>query len=393
MLTPALTVLGAAILLPAYAYIGYPLLLRLLAALKPDPTTPNPPATWPSVSIVLAAYNEEDQLPDTLASLLALDYPEDRRQILVISDASTDRTDTIVTALAHRGVELLRMPRRVGKSAAENAALSHLRGDIIVNTDASIRIHPAALKELVTWLEDPGVGVVSGRDVSVADGRSELGEGGYVGFEMRLRRLETRIAGIVGASGCLYAIRTTLHRVHVPEGLSRDFMAVLTARERGLRAVSADRALCFVPQAGSLRHEYRRKVRTLVRGMQTLAYKRQLLNPFRYGVFAWMLFSHKISRWMAPWSAALAVAALAVLAPNRSWAAVALALVTLGLAAALLAWTWPPAHRLPRWLGVAGYLVFGNLAACGAAVRALRGRGAPIWEPTRRPTMRRAGLV
>lgn len=391
MLTPALAVLGAAILLPTYAYIGYPLLLRLLAARRPDATTPRPPAAWPSVSIVLAAYNEEDQLPDTLASLLALDYPADRRQILVISDASTDRTDAIVTALADRGVELLRMPRRVGKSAAENAALTHLRGDIIVNTDASTRIHPAALKELVRWLEDPGVGVVSGRDVSVADGRSVLGEGGYVGFEMRLRRLETRIAGIVGASGCLYAIRAALHRVYVPEGLSRDFMAVLTARERGFRAVSADRALCFVPQARSLRQEHRRKVRTLVRGMQTLAYKRHLLNPFRYGVFAWMLFSHKISRWMAPWSTALAAAVLAVLAPTRPWAAAALALASLGLAAALLAWTWPAAHRLPRSLGVAGYLVFGNLAACRAAVRALRGRGAPIWEPTRRPTTRRAG--
>lgn len=387
----AYATIGLAAALPLYAYLGYPLILRGLAARRPPAEPPPPPVVWPHVSIVLAAYNEEERLPSTLANLLDLDYPRDRRQILVLSDASTDGTDAIVRALADQGVELLRMPRRGGKSAAENAALPHLRGEIVINTDASTRLHRDAVKELVRWLQDPAIGVASGRDISMAEGRPDPGEKGYVGFEMRLRALETRVGGIVGASGCLYAIRAAIHRVPVPDHLSRDFMAVLNARERGYRAVSADRALCYVPQAGSLRREHRRKVRTLVRGIQTLACKRHLLDPRRYGAFAWMLLSHKVCRWIAAWAPVPALAALAALAPGHPWAAAGLALAALGSGAALAAWLWPEKRRLPGWLALPGYLVFGNLAVCRASIRALRGRGAPVWEPTRRPTTRPAG--
>src|SRR3989441_3834563 len=139
---------------------------------------------------------------------------------------------------------------------------------------------------------------------------------------MRLRDLETTVQGIVGASGCLYAIRADLHRCYVPEALSRDFAAALTAREHGRRAVSVHEAVCFVPRSASLRQEYRRKVRTITRGLATLAYKRALLNPARHGVFAWMLFSHKLCRWLVPWALLAAVVALVVLAgtmPGGGW--------------------------------------------------------------------------
>lgn len=389
MSTWALTIVGIACALPLYAYVGYPAILRLIAARRPPVRTPDPPAEWPPVSIVLAAFNEDAQIRETLESLLALDYPSGKRQILVVSDASIDRTDAIVAEFAGRGVELLRIPRRVGKTAAENAALTHLRGEIIINTDASARIHPAALKALVTWFEDPEVGLASGCDVSVGeDDRANDGESGYVDYEMRLRELETRVSGIVGASGCLYAIRADLHRVRIPEHLSRDFMAALNARERGFRAVSAG-ALCFVPRAASLRREHRRKVRTMIRGIQTLLHKRHLLDPSRYGVFAWMLVSHKLCRWLAAWAMPVAAAALAVLAPTTPWAAGALAGLGLGAGLAGLAWCWPAARRLPRLLALPGYLVLGNLAACRAGFLALKGRGAPVWEPTRRTTSRR----
>ena len=125
---------------------------------------------------------------------MLLDYPAERRQILIVSDASTDGTDEIVAEYADRGIELVRQPTRAGKTAAENAARSALRGDIIVNTDASIRIHPHSLKPLIAAFSDPSVGVASGRDVSVArlDDDSNVGESGYVDYEMRIRALETR---------------------------------------------------------------------------------------------------------------------------------------------------------------------------------------------------------
>src|SRR5690606_27846349 len=126
---------------------------------------------------------------------------------------------------------------------------------------------------------------------------------GYVGYEMWIRDLETRVAGIIGSSGCYYAIRPELHRLPLPEALSRDFSSALHAREHGYRAVSVPQATCAVPRGTSLKKEYRRKVRTITRGMQTLWYKRHLLDPVRYGSFAWMLWSHKICRWMLPWAA------------------------------------------------------------------------------------------
>src|SRR5207249_1884865 len=140
-----------------------------------------------------------------------------------------------------RGVELLRLPERRGKTAAENAARAHLRGTIIVNTDASVRIALQALKPLVAAFADPTVGVASGRDVSVArvGAEANAGESTYVGYEMWVRDLETRVSGIVGASGCLYAIRAELHRQLVPEDLSRDFGAALLGAVAALAALAA----------------------------------------------------------------------------------------------------------------------------------------------------------
>src|SRR5437879_13251472 len=139
---------------------------------------------------------------------------------------------------------------------------------------------------------------------------------------MGVRDLETGLrggggggGGIVGASGCLYAIRAGLHREFVPENLSRDFAAALIARRHGLRAVSVPEAVCFVPRGASLRQEYRRKVRTMARGLRTLWALRALLNPLRYGLFAWMLWSHKLCRWLVPWAALVALGAVGPLAP------------------------------------------------------------------------------
>ncbi len=374
------------VLVTVYAYAGYPLLLAAAARVRGRRPAAPAPEAWPLVSISLPAYNEEGQIRGAVESLLALDYPAGRKQILVVSDASTDATDDIVREYADRGVELLRMPARGGKTAGENAAAAHLRGEIVVNTDASIRIRPDALKPLVACFADPSVGVASGRDVSVArtDEDRNAGEAGYVGYEMKVRALETAVDGIIGASGCFYAIRSHLHREPLPEHLSRDFASALIAREHGYRAVSVDEAVCFVPRTRSLHREYRRKVRTMARGMETLQFKRHLMNPLRHGVFAWMLLSHKVARWMVPWTLLAGVAGVGLLAVDHLWARVALAAgAGVGLLAAA-GWLWPETRGIPRVLAIPAFAVTGNLAAVSASLRALRGDEDPTWEPTRR---------
>lgn len=383
----ALVVLAIGLGLGLYAYIGYPLLLWVLSRIRPDrAASPGEPAEWPLVSISLPAYNEERSIAATLDRILEIDYPKDRLQIVVISDASTDRTDEIVKSYADRGVELLRLPQRGGKTAAENAARHVLRGQVIVNTDASVRLDRNALKPLIAWFQDPTVGVASGRDVSVTrvDEDRNLGESGYVGYEMWLRSLETRVDSIVGASGCFYAIRANLHMSLVPEALSRDFAAALIAREHGMRAVSVNEAVCYVPRINSLQREYRRKVRTMTRGLETLWFKRHLLNPARQGLFAWMLASHKLVRWLAPWGILASLVALAVLAPLHWWAAAGLGVAVVMIGAAWAGWRWPADRHMPRAVAVPAYFGSGTVAALVAWRGALRGELNPIWEPTRR---------
>ncbi|HVZ77933.1 MAG TPA: glycosyltransferase, partial [Gemmatimonadaceae bacterium] len=309
----------------AYAYAGYPALLALLPR-RAVPQSP-PHTDWPLLTITVPVHNEASVIADTLDALIAVDYPPDRRHILVVSDASTDGTDAIVQRYAGQGVALFRLPERRGKTAAENAARALLHGDIVINTDASVRVDPAAIKALVRALDDPTVGVASGRDVSVSrtTASGNAGESTYVGYEMLVRDLETRAGGIVGASGCLYAIRRALHALPVPEALSRDFSSALNARLHGFRAVSVPSALCYVPRGATLRQEYRRKVRTMARGLGTLWHRRALLDPLRYGGFAWMLASHKLVRWLLPWASVAMVVALALLAYRVRLAQAALA--------------------------------------------------------------------
>ena len=386
MISVWLTLIGVSIGVVGYAYLGYPLLLAGLAMVRPRPIRPDGPSEWPLISITLPVYNEQAAIGDTLTSLLEVDYPPEKRQIVVISDASTDRTDAIVAEFAGRGVELVRLPKRGGKTAAENAARSCLRGEIVVQTDASVRIHPAALKPLIASFTDPSVGVASGRDVSIArpGHNANLGETGYVGYEMWVRDLETRVGGIIGASGCFYASRLDLHMVFVPEALSRDFAAPLIAHEHGFRSVSVPDAVCYVPRASSLRQEYRRKVRTMARGLETLCFKRRLLNPLRYGAFAWMLFSHKLARWLVPWAVLLAAVGVGMLAITVLWARWLLGAGAIVAALGVVGWLWPSGRSVPGILALPAYLCLGLVAGLHAWVKALTGEPIATWEPTRR---------
>lgn len=372
------------IVVGAYAYVLYPVALRLLARKRAPANVDS--GELPLVTIVIPAYNEQHQIRGAVEAALAQDYPAERRQLLVVSDASTDATDDIVREYASRGVELLRMPARAGKTAAENASIATIRGQIVVNTDASVRLHPCAVRLLVEGLSDPTAGVASTRDVSVSNAEgANAAEAGYVGYEMGIRRLETRSGGIVGASGSGYAIRAHLHRIRVREDLSRDFSSALTAQRHGLRAISVEGAICYVPRSLSLAREYRRKVRTISRGMETLYHNRDLLDPVVHGAFAWKLLSHKLSRWLVPLSTIPALVGITLLSFADARATWLLAAALGALAGAIAGATWPDGRPVPRWLpaGILGVLA-ANLAVIHSAWRFFHGHEDHVWEPTRR---------
>ena len=400
-----LLLLGVSAGITIYSYALYPGLLWIVSRLRrPRLVNASEPAEWPRVTVTLPAYNAQETLRPVLEALVRTDYPADRRQILVVSDGSTDGTDDLVREYAAQGVELLRIEGRLGKTEIENRAFDSIRGDIVVNTDASVTIDPKAIKRLVAALGDPNVGVASARDISVASvgAVGHASEAAYVGYEMWIRDLETAAEGIIGSSGCLYAIRAPLQRRNLPGHLSRDFSSALWARLNGVRAVSVRDAICFVPRAANMQVEFRRKIRTMSRGIQTLFYHGRLLDPVRYGLFAWFLWSHKLVRWLVPIALVTGAISLAALAfgcggatllttsfANPREAVVMLSRLGLlglvaGLSLAAVGWWWPRDGRAPRLASVAAYFVSGTVAGLIAWKRALMREGAPVWEPTPR---------
>jgi cellulose synthase/poly-beta-1,6-N-acetylglucosamine synthase-like glycosyltransferase len=383
--TAAWILVAIPLVLAGYAYLLYPAILWIIARRAPQEIARRTTYS-PTISVVLPAYNEEHQIAGAIDAVLAQTYPANLVQVLVISDASSDATDKIVAGYGGRGVELLRMTERSGKTKAENIAAKNLRGEIVVNTDASVRLHPDAVRNLTARMADPTVGVVSSRDVSI----SKLGESanateaGYVGYEMWVRDLETRTGGIVGASGSCYAIRSDLHKIPIRDDLSRDFSSALTARLHGLRAVSANDALCFVPRTASLEREYRRKVRTISRGMDTLFNRRELLDPTRYGLFAWKLLSHKVCRWLVPVSIIPATIGLLILARSHDGAKALLLIGVAALACAAVGARWPRNAKIPRVIALIAFATAANVAVIHALWRVVGGEHDHVWEPTRR---------
>lgn len=371
-----------------YAYLVYPALLWLVTRFSRSTRTTSATAEWPRVTITVPVYNAAGAIATTLERLLDIDYPKERLQILVISDASNDGTDEVVAGFESRGVELLRMPARLGKTAAENAAVSVARGEIIVNVDATILIPRTSLKPLVRAFADPSVGVASGRDVSMGETAVEgtQAESGYVGYEMWLRTLETEVGSIVGASGCFYGFRRSIHERPLPEELSWDFASALVAAEQGYRAVSVVDAICVVPRTIALRTELSRKTRTMARGLSTLFHKRRLMNPLRYGAFAFMLVSHKLARWLPYLTLPLALLALGVLATRSSVALILFILAIVGIVAGIVGIRWPRTKPVPRLFALAGFVLAAFVAGFLAWIDALRKKRTPTWEPTPRAT-------
>jgi glycosyltransferase involved in cell wall biosynthesis len=387
MFAIAVTLATAPVVIAAYAYLFYPCVLWVVGRLRPRAVALKPGAEWRAVTITVPVYNAASSIRKTLMHLLEVDYPRDRLQLLVLSDASNDGTDDIVREFAGAGVELLRAPSRQGKTAAENAAVAVVRGEIIVNVDATITIPAESLKHLVRVFDDPTVGVASGRDLSMGAGdrSATKAESGYTSYEMRLRDLETGAGSIVGASGCFYGIRRCIRGRPLPSGLSWDFASTLVARQQGYRSVSVADAVCFVPRVVDVQIELRRKSRTMARGLSTLFHFAELMNPLRYGGFALMLLSHKLLRWLPFLLAPAAILALVFLATRSNVAAVVLAIVGLGLLSGVAAIV----HRgavVFKPVALAGFTVAATAAGFLAWIDAIKGTRITTWDPTPRPS-------
>jgi hypothetical protein len=249
-------------------------------------------------------------------------------------------------------------------------------------------VPPSSLKHLVHAFDDSTVGVASGYDVSTGsrDFTASKGESGYTGYEMWVRDLETRAGSIIGASGCFYGIRRSIRTKALPPGLSWDFASTLVAKQQGYRSVSVPAAICFVPRAVDVQVELRRKSRTMARGLSTLFHFGSLMNPLQYGIFAVMLLSHKMLRWLPFLLTPVAIVALGVLAPQSTLAASLLAAVALGIGVGVSGILYRRAS-LFKPVALAGFVVAATVAGFLAWCDAIRGARMATWEPTPRPSV------
>lgn len=284
----------------AYTFFGYPLLLWLLSLLRHHAHQRT--EIFPSVSLIIAVHNEAAGIARKLENCLQLDYPQDKLEILVASDGSRDSTAQIVCSFPADRIRLVELPERRGKHHAQMIARDSSRGEILVFSDCSIHLPPDALRKIVSNFADPAVGCVSSEDRVVTAKDALQGEGSYIGFEMWLRRLESRVGSLVGASGSFFAARRDLCKDWHP-GQSSDFFIPLHTAEHGLRTVVDPESVGQYGLTRSEKAEFQRKVRTIVHGLDVLFHHLPLLNPFRYGLFSWQLASHKLARWMAPFAA------------------------------------------------------------------------------------------
>jgi glycosyltransferase involved in cell wall biosynthesis len=365
-----------------YAYLGYPLVLRLLASIsarREKSTEPTSGAQYrPSVTMIVPVHNEDSVIGRKLENSLALDYPRERLEILFVSDGSTDGTAEIIRSRLVPGIRLLELPERGGKARALNHGLTHATGEVICFTDASIALDREALATLVANFRDPAIGCASGEDVIAGGG----GEGLYGRYELALRRLESKVHSIVGASGSFYAQRRSLCG-EFPEGMAPDFLSVLKTVEQGYRAISDSGARGSMTSLSSSQAEFQRKVRTILRGISTLFLKWKLLNPLRFGVFAVELISHKLMRWCVPFFLiVLFVSNLFLL--DRAAYVVFLAGQIVFYALAMLSWLGVPLVEKSLAGRVAAYFTIVNVATLVAWWKYASGVRQEIWNPTRR---------
>jgi poly-beta-1,6-N-acetyl-D-glucosamine synthase len=283
-----------------FAYAGYPIWLCFRARFRPRFLKRE--NILPSVTAILAVHNEQRYLPDKLRNLAAVDYPADRLQVIVVSDGSTDETNTILAAsegIAWRNVIL---PERRGKANALNHGITEAQGEIIVFTDARQALAVDALKNLVANFADPSVGCVSGELIIGEDSStsSSQGVGLYWQLEKKIRHWEGLVGSTIGATGALYAVRRTLVS-HIPQGTILDDVYIpLDIVRQGYRVIFEPRALAWDPFIPGPKQEFRRKLRTLVGNYQLLQLAPWLLTnscPVRF-----QFVCHKLLRLLVPFA-------------------------------------------------------------------------------------------
>lgn len=376
-------ILWACLVLLVYIYFGYPFVLTLLAGLSKN-VRDSVDLPGPSVTLLISAYNESQVIAAKMDNALALEYPRERLEILVISDASDDGTDEIVQLYSQSGVRLVRQQLRMGKTAGLNLGVAQASGQILVFSDANAMYQPDAIRQLVRHFANPKVGYVVGNARYYEKGTetpSAESEGLYWKLETYLKKKESLFDSVVGGDGAIYAIRRELFTPLLPTDIN-DFLNPLQIIARGYRGVFEPAAVCYEEAAEQFSQEFRRKVRIISRSLNALRRMPAVLNPLKNPRHWFLLVSHKLLRWLAPFFMILLFISSLVLWRFPVYRTVAL-LQVIFYVMAIVGWIWEPKNKIGKVFSLAFYFCMVNLASLIGCVKCLRGDLSGQWAPPR----------
>ena len=374
------------IALVLFTYLGYPLSLLLLKKLRSDRASIEArEATLPTMSFVVAAYNEASCIREKIENSLKLQYDPEKLHIVIVTDGSTDETTDIVSAYPQ--VKLFHQDERRGKVAAINRIMPYLDSEVIVLSDANTTLNPEALKLIGCAYSDEKVGAVSGEKVVLSADCDDAtaSEGMYWKYESAIKRWDSEVHTMVGCAGELMSFRTDLYQPVKEDTYIEDFVLSMRIAAKGYRVVYCPEAKAYELPSATIADEMKRKVRIAAGGLQAIWRLRQVLNPFRYGLLTYQYIGHRVLRWtLTPLSLLLLIGLNVMLLGRGDIYPVLLAGQLLFYTMALVGAYGKHAKIKLKVLFVPYYFAMMNYAVFLGLLRLLKGQQKVTWEKAER---------
>jgi poly-beta-1,6-N-acetyl-D-glucosamine synthase len=373
-----------------YSYLGYGILIWLIEKFKTTVLGKKQRVynidDLPHVTLVVAAFNEENFIAEKITNSLSMDYPREKFNFIVITDGSSDKTTEI--ARSFDGVQVLFEPERRGKIAAIHRAMAFVKTPIVIFSDANTLLNPESIRNIARHYQYPDIGGVAGEKKILATGESAVaGEGIYWKYESVLKKLDARLYSVVGAAGELFSVRTDLYEYVGDNVLLDDFVISLRVCQKGYRVAYEPEAYAMEAPSASMKEEQKRKIRISAGAFQSMRMLKGLLNVFKYPVLSFEYISHRVLRWtLCPLFLPIVfIVNIIIVAIQPSTVYVALlACQTLFYLLALAGWIFSMRNIKVKALYVPYYFAFINFSLYLGFVRYLKGNQTVLWEKANR---------
>ncbi|WP_138475970.1 glycosyltransferase family 2 protein [Dyadobacter bucti] len=374
-----------------YTFAGYGILLYILVRVRRlimgKRAVPGLDQVFPTLTLIIAAYNEESIIEEKIRNTLELSYPHDKLKFLFVTDGSSDRTPALISA--YDRIKLMHTPVRSGKIQAIHRAMHEVDSEVVVFTDANTFLNKDALLLIARHYADPKVGAVSGekrvQQEAVSD--ATAGEGFYWKYESALKKWDSELYSVVGAAGELFSVRRSLYQQVEPDTILDDFMISMLIAQQGYRIIYEPDAYASELSSDNIKEELKRKVRIAAGGIQSILRLKKLFNPFHYPVLSFQYISHRVLRWtITPFLMILAlILNVVIVARSGHWVYLVILLAQLLFyISAFAGWMLEKRKVKVKVLFIPYYFCVMNYAVLAGILRYMAGNQSSVWEKSKR---------